>query len=120
MVPGHHGRRAGMRSEIAVPRQGVAPLRSSSTSDATSGTRERAACRCPAPLCPCCCGRWETFLYTLKAGLRAAASGGRPRPAARDGAPLRRSICNGGLLIIWDKKVDACHQVIVNFKSPGI
>jgi len=25
---------------------------------------------------------WETFLYTLKAGLRAAACGGRPRPTA--------------------------------------
>jgi hypothetical protein len=24
--------------------------------------------------------RWEKFLYELKAGLRAAASGGRPRP----------------------------------------
>jgi hypothetical protein len=41
--------------------------------------RGAAACRRPAPLCPCCCGRWEKFLYTLKAGQRAAC--GRPRPA---------------------------------------
>ena len=30
---------------------------------------------------------WETFLYTLKAALRAAASGGRPRPPAPSPPP---------------------------------
>ena len=31
------------------------------------GEWRRQACRPPAPLCPCWCGRWETFLDTRKA-----------------------------------------------------
>jgi hypothetical protein len=97
----------------------------------------------------------EEFLYELKAALRAAACGGRPRPAcalaagdrirtsAPDGSrltcgwspavavlagiratgrPLRRggSIFIGGLFVLWDKKCDACHQVVVYFKSPRV
>jgi hypothetical protein len=69
-----------------------------STSDATSGTRVA----CSVPLRRVRAGevRCENFLYELKAGLRAAAYGGRPRPAPssslrRKGEPaMRRRITN--------------------------
>ena len=54
----------------------------SSTSDPTSGTQVQEEQHAGVPLRRIRAGelRWEEFLYELKAGLRAAASGGRPRP----------------------------------------
>jgi hypothetical protein len=45
------------------------------------GTRAKHAGR-SAPSWPCCCGRWETFLYTLKAG----PAGGRLRRPSSAGS----------------------------------
>jgi hypothetical protein len=52
-------------------------IRDATGRDAGGGA---AACRRPAPSCPRCCGRWETFLYTLKAG---PAGGRLRRPSSR-------------------------------------
>jgi hypothetical protein len=57
------------------------------------GWAGREACSRSAPSCPCCCGRWETFPYTVKAGPAATrrSPGNRPHPPHRnESTPHRR------------------------------